>query len=169
MKKFSTLSALAVMTLGALTAQAQFTVDGTLGTTEVGTGTGKYQLVGTYTNAHSVTDRGLKALYMGTTATTLNIMVVASPEQTGYSHLVLYLDMPNKTGIAAGTPLPGSSNGGSPLQQKPTMDMPTTDYGFRITMSPLNDANNVMYLSRVDYTATATPNVYAETGMGSTR
>ena len=169
MKKFSTLSAMAAFTLGTLAAQAQFTVDGTLSTAEVGTGAGKYQLVGTYTGTttHSVSDHGLKALYMGTTATTLNVMVVASPEQTAYSALVLYLDAPSKTGIAAGTQLPGSSNSSSQLRHKPTLDMPT-DYGFRLTVSPLSDQPGAMYLSRVDYTVAPTSaGTYAEVGMGS--
>jgi hypothetical protein len=161
MKRISTLSALAVFTLGSFAAQAQFTVDGSLGTAEVGTGTGKYQLVGTYTSTHSVADRGLKALYMGTTATTLNVMVVASPEQASYSHLVLYLNAPNKTGLAAGTRVPGVSSN-TPLTQRPTLDMPV-DYAFRITVSPLADQPGAMYLSRADYTV-ATP---GEIGMGT--
>ncbi|GAB2866879.1 T9SS type A sorting domain-containing protein [Hymenobacter ruber] len=164
MKKLITLSALATLGLGSLSAQAQFTVNGVLAATEVGTGTGKYQLLGSYAGTHSVSDRGLKAIYMGTTATTLNIMVVGSPEQTAYSALVLYLDAPNKTGIAAGTRLPGSSNTSSQLRHHPTLDMPV-DYGFRITVSPLNDANNAMYLSRVSYTTPGT--TYPEVGMGT--
>jgi hypothetical protein len=161
MKKFSTLSAVATFILGSLAAQAQFTVDGSLNAAEIGTGTGKYQLVGTYTNAHSVADRGLKALYMGTTATTLNVMVVASPEQGSYSHLVLYLDAPNKTGLAAGARVPGVSSN-TPLTQRPTLDMPV-DYAFRITVSPLTDQPGAMYLSRADYTV-ATP---SEINMGT--
>jgi hypothetical protein len=164
MKKLFTLSALATLGLGSLSAQAQFTVNGVLASTEVGTGPGKYQLLGSYAGTHSVSDRGLKAIYMGTTATTLNIMVVGSPEQTAYSALVLYLDAPNRTGIAAGTRLPGSSNTSSQLRHRPTLDMPV-DYGFRITVSPLNDANNAMYLSRVSYTTPGT--TYPEVGMGS--
>ncbi|GAB3844254.1 hypothetical protein GCM10028822_01350 [Hymenobacter terrigena] len=164
MKKLFTLSALATLGLGSLNAQAQFTVNGVLAPAEVGTGVGKYQLLGTYAGTHSVNDRGLKAIYMGTTATTLNIMVVGSPEQTAYSALVLYLDAPNKTGIAAGTRLPGSSNTSSQLRHRPTLDMPV-DYGFRITVSPLNDANNAMYLSRVNYTTPGT--TYPEVGMGT--
>ena len=80
MKKRFTLSALAALALGSFGAQAQFTVNGTLSPAEIGTGPGKYQLVGNYTGAHNQPDRGLKALYVGTTATTLNIMVVASAE-----------------------------------------------------------------------------------------
>lgn len=172
MKTLFTLSTAAALMAASLGAQAQFTVNGTLSPSEVGTGPGKYQLMGTYTNAHSVANRGLKALYMGTTATTLNIMVVASPEQSGtgaqYSSLVLYLDAPHKTGTAAGARLAGSDNTGSPLRHRPTLDMPV-DYGFRITVSPLNDAMNAMYLSKVDYTAAivAPATRYPETGLGT--
>ncbi|MBT9395581.1 T9SS type A sorting domain-containing protein [Hymenobacter sp. NST-14] len=167
MKALSTLSLAAALAATTLGAQAQITVDGTLAPAEVGVGTGHYQLVGTYTGAHSVADRGLKALYLGTTATTLHVMVVGSPEQTAYSALVLYLDAPGKTGIAAGTQLPGSSNTSSQLRHKPTLDMPV-DYGFRITVSPLKDGNNAMYLSRVDYTITPpATGGYPEIGMGS--
>ncbi|GAB3637239.1 hypothetical protein GCM10027422_28290 [Hymenobacter arcticus] len=171
MNKIFTLSTLAALTAASFSAQAQFTVNGTLAPAEIGTGAGKYQLVGTYTGAHTVADRGLKALYMGTTATTLNVMVVASPEIDGYNSLVLYLDAPNKTGIAAATRLPGSSNGGNggkeSLRQRPTLDMPV-DYALRLTTSPLTDANGgAMYLSRVDYTATPGANGYDEINMGS--
>ena len=172
MKRLLTLSTLAALA-ATFSAQAQIVVDGTLSPTEIGTGTGKYQLVGTYTGTttHSVADRGLKALYMGTSATMLNVMVVCSPEIDGYNSVVLYLDAPNKTGIAAGTRLPGSNNSGNggkeSLFQKPTLDM-ATDYGFRVTTSPLTDANGgMMYLSRVDYTVAAGTGGYTEIGMGS--
>ena len=151
MKKRFTLSALAALALGSFGAQAQFTVDGTLSPAEVGTGLGKYQLLGTYTNTHSVTDRGLKALYMGTTSTTVNFMVVASPEEASYSALLLYVDMPNKTGIAAGTQLPGGDDTSSQLRSKPTLDMPV-DYAFRLTASPLNGTDANSYHSKLDYT-----------------
>ena len=103
MKKLFTRAALAALCLSALGAQAQFTVNGTLAPAEVGTGLGKYQLVSTYTGTHSVADRGLKALYMGATATTLNVFVQASAEQGAYSAIVLFLDLPNGgSGRAAG-------------------------------------------------------------------
>ncbi len=171
MKRIATLSALTALALASFGAQAQFTVDGTLSATEVGTGPGKYQLVGTYTGAHNQADRGLKALYVGTTATTLNIMVIASSEIDGYNSLVFYLDAPNKTGIAAGTRLPGSNNAGNDgresLRQRPTLDMPV-DYGFRCTTSPFTDKNGgAIYLSRVDYTITPGTNGYPEIGEGA--
>lgn len=152
MKKLFTLSTLAALT-AALSAQAQITVDGTLSPAEIGTGAGKYQLVGMYTGTHSTTDRGLKALYVSTSATMLNVMVVASPETTGnYEALVLYLDMPNKTGVAAGTQLAGGDDKTSQLRSKPTLDMPV-DYAFRVTTTPLENTTGDDYYSRLDYTA----------------
>jgi hypothetical protein len=164
MKTPFTLCALTALALSVLPARAQFAVDGTLSTAEVGTGVGKYQLLGTYTGTHSVTDRGLKAIYMGTTATTLNIMVVASPEQTAYSALVLYLDAPNKTGVAAGTRLPGGDDATSQLRQRPTLDMPA-DFAFRATVSPLGGGDPNSYHSKMDLTvpvnaAGKAPDVY---------
>ncbi|MBH8567340.1 T9SS type A sorting domain-containing protein [Microvirga sp. STS02] len=151
MNKHFTLSALAALALSSLSAHAQFTVDGTLSAAEIGTGTGKYQLLGTYVGTHSVNDRGLKAIYMGTTATTLNIMVVASPEQTSYSALVLYLDAPNKTGVAAGTRLPGGDDASSQLRHRPTLDF-QADFGFRVTASPLGGGDLSAYHSKMDLT-----------------
>ena len=171
MKSLFTLSAIAALTAASFGAQAQFAVDGTLGATELGTGAGKYQLVGTYTGVHSIANRGLKVLYVGTTATTLNILVVASAEIDGYNSLVLYLDAPNKTGIAAKTQLPGSNNanndGRESLRQRPTLDMPV-DYAFRCTTTPLQNTDGDKYLSRVDYTI-ANPGAagYPEIGMGA--
>jgi hypothetical protein len=168
MKALFTLSTLAALTAASLPTQAQFTVDGTLAPTEIGTGTGKYQLLGTYTNAHSAADRGLKAIYMGTTATTLNIMVVASPEKTDYNALLLYLDTPNRTGVAAGTRLPGGSDNTSQFRNRPTLDMPV-DFGFRLTASPLAGSDANVYHSKIDFTAT--PNSagqFPDTYLGST-
>jgi hypothetical protein len=42
-----------------------------------------------------------------------------------------------------------------------------TDYGFRITTSPLNDNTNAIYLSRVDYTSPPASYGYAEIGEGT--
>lgn len=79
-------------------------VDGRASASEIGPG--KYQLVASHTGTHSVADRGLKSLYMARTATTLNIMMVASPTlATDYSSLVLYLNAPGRTGVPAGTRL----------------------------------------------------------------
>lgn len=160
MKKILTLATLGLLSLAASPAFAQITVDGKLDAAEVGTGDGKYQLVGEYTGTHSSADKGLKALYVGSSATKLYIMTVASPETTGYDALVLYLNVPDKAGVAAGTKLIGGAAGDSPLKHKPTFDV-EVDYGIRATTAPLAD-NNVYY-SYVDYTngnTAAVPDTY---------
>ncbi|PJJ58656.1 T9SS type A sorting domain-containing protein [Hymenobacter chitinivorans] len=169
MKQLFTLATVAALTAASLSAQAQITVDGTLSAAEIGTGAGKYQLVGTYTNAHSEADRGLKALYMGTTATTLNIMVVASPEKGDYNALLLYLDAPNKTGVAANTKLAGGSDNSSQFRSQPTLDMPV-DYGFRLTVSPFSaTGSGDVYHSKIDFTANPTSaGKYPDVYLGST-
>ncbi|PJJ59651.1 T9SS type A sorting domain-containing protein [Hymenobacter chitinivorans] len=150
MKKLFTLATLGLLSSLAFEAQAQITVDGKVTAAEIGTGTGKYQLAGTYTGTHSVATKGLQSLYIGTSATKLYIMVVGSAESaTDYPGIVVYLNVPNKTGVAAGTQLKGGVAGDSPLKHTPTMDM-ETDYGFRATTSPSASAD--VYYSYVDYT-----------------
>ncbi|GAB3868846.1 hypothetical protein GCM10028824_14820 [Hymenobacter segetis] len=135
-------------------AQAQFVVDGRASASEIGPG--KYQLVGSYTGPHSVADRGLKSLYVARTATTLNIMMVASPTlATDYSSLVLYLNAAGRTGVPAGTRLAGSSRIESPLYHRPTLDQ-ETDYALRLTTSATGVNRDSVYYSYVDYTTPAT-------------
>jgi Secretion system C-terminal sorting domain len=166
MKKLFTFSTLAALSLAAFGAQAQITVDGMLSPGELGTGPGQYQLVGTYTGAHSEADRGLKALYMATTATAVNFMVVASPEKTDYNALLLYLDMPNVSGISPGARFPGGSDATSQFRSHPTLDL-QVDYGFRVTVSPLGDAN--AYHSKLDCTGTPTgAGTFSDIYLGST-
>ncbi|WP_460504021.1 hypothetical protein, partial [Hymenobacter agri] len=78
----------------------QFTVDGQASAAEIGTGPGQYQLAATYTGPHSETDRGLQALYVGNTATTLNLLLTGAAESAGgsYRALVLYLNTPAQPG-----------------------------------------------------------------------
>ena len=71
---------------------------------EIGTGLGKYQLAGSYTGNHLEADRGLKSLYVGYTATTLNIMLVGSAESPtagAYRAFILYLNTPARLGAQA--------------------------------------------------------------------
>ena len=77
------------LTVASLTAKAQFTVDGHASAAEIGTGMGKYQLAATYTGNHLEADRGLSALYVGYTATTLNFMLVGSAESAAASYRAL--------------------------------------------------------------------------------
>ena len=135
-------------------AQAQFVVDGRASASEIGPG--KYQLVASYTGPHSVADRGLKSLYVARTATTLNIMMVASPTlATDYSSLVLYLNAAGRTGVPAGTRLAGSSRIESPLYHRPTLDQ-EADYALRLTTSATGVNRDSVYYSYVDYTTPAT-------------
>jgi len=151
MKKIFTLAAAASLAAASFNAQAQIVLDGKVNTSEIAsTNTlGKYQLVSSYTGTHSVANTGLQSLYVGATATKLYVAVVGSFEQTGYTALVGYLNVPGVTGVPAGTKLVGSSEATSPLKHKPTMDF-EVDYGIRLTVAPL--ANTNAYFSYVDYT-----------------
>ncbi|QKG55627.1 T9SS type A sorting domain-containing protein [Hymenobacter sp. BRD128] len=152
MRKIFTLAAAGVLAATTFGAQAQIILDGKVDATEIATTymSGKYQLVSAYNGTHSVADHGLKALYVGTDATHLYIAVVGSFEQTTtYPGIVAYFNLPNKTGVAAGTKLAGGNDGQSPLKQKPTMDF-EVDYGIRLNVSPTGMANG--YISSVDYT-----------------
>ena len=134
-------------------ARAQFVVDGRASASEIGPG--KYQLVASYTGPHSVADRGLKSLYVARTATTLNIMMVASPTlATDYSSLVLYLNTAGRTGVPAGTRLAGSAAIESPLLHRPVLDQ-EADYALRMTTSATGVNHDSVYHSVVDYTLPA--------------
>lgn len=167
MKKLFTLAAAGTLAAASLSAQAQITLDGKVDATEIATTTtqGKYQLVSSYGGTHSVADHGLKTLYVATSATKLYIAVVGSYEQgTTYPAIVGYLNVPGKTGVAAGTKLAGGAAGDSPLKQKPTMDF-EVDYGIRLTFD--KDITSSAYFSYADYTtgnpptgATGVPDAY---------
>ena len=133
-------------------ATPQFTVDGQASAAEMGAGPGQYQLAATYTGPHSEADRGLQALYVGHTATTLNLLLTGSAESAGgsYRALVLYLNTPGQAGAAAGQQLIGGNNGPSPLKHRPTLDM-QADYGFRVSVGPTSATANDVYFSRVSY------------------
>lgn len=175
MKNLFTLVALiGVLTIATSTAYAQFTVDGQATAAEIGTGPGQYQLAGTYAGNHLEADRGLQALYVGYTATTLNIMLVGSAESAtttpagGYRSLIVYLNTPARPGAPAGTPLPGGSDSQSPLKHRPTMDNPT-DYGFRVSVGPVSATGNDVYFSRISYVAgtSVTPGTDTYLGAGT--
>ena len=156
MKNLFSLVATGCLAAASLSAQAQFTVDGHASAAEIGTGIGKYQLAGTYAGNHLDTDRGLKALYVGYTATTVNIMVVASAEALdattsfGYRALVVYLNTPAREGVPAGLQLLGGGDGNSPLKHRPTLDM-QTDYGFRASVGAATTSPSEVYFSAVSY------------------
>ena len=138
--------------LTTMAATPQFTLDGRASTDEIGTGMGHYQLAATYTGAHSETDRGLQALYVGSTATTLNLLLAGSAESASgsYRALVLYLNTAGQPGAPAGQQLIGGNNAPSPLKHRPTLDM-QADYGFRVSVGPTSATANDVYFSRVSY------------------
>ncbi|MBJ6108046.1 T9SS type A sorting domain-containing protein [Hymenobacter sp. BT523] len=166
MKPLRTLLAMGALTAASLTASAQFTVDGVASATEIGTGVGKYQLAGSYTGTHLDPDRGLKALYVGYTATTLNLMLVGSGESStagAYRSFILYFNTPARPGVPAGTQLPGGLDTGSPLAHRPTLDL-QVDYGIRAVVGP--SASDV-YFSAVSYvTGTGTSPVGTDPYVG---
>lgn len=156
MKNLFSLATAGCLAAASLSAQAQFTIDGRATAAEIGTGVGKYRLAGTYTGNHLDADRGLKALYVGYTASTLNIMVVGSAEALdattsyGYRGLVLYLNTPARAGVPAGVQLAGGSDGQSPLKHRPTLDM-QVDYGFRASVGSAVATASDVYFSAVSY------------------
>ncbi|MEJ1928818.1 hypothetical protein WDZ92_00900 [Nostoc sp. NIES-2111] len=166
MNRRFTLALAAFLGLAPAVVNAQIAVDGTLNANELGSGPGLYQLAGQYTGVHSAANRGLAALYIGATDSTLNIMVVASPEKSDYNAILLYLDAPHASGIPAGTQLGGGDDNSSQFRSRPTLDMPM-DYGYRITVAP--SGNDNVYLSRIDYTGTPnTDGRYRDTYLGPT-
>ena len=151
MKKIFTLAAATTLAAASFGAQAQITLDGKVEAAEVSTAfaVNKYQRVSVFTGTHSVADKGLKELYVGNSATKLNIAVVGSFGQAeSFPGVILYLNVPGKTGVPAGTQLAGGAAGDSPLKQKPTMDF-EVDYGVRINFdrTPANGG----YFSFADY------------------
>ncbi|MET4076210.1 glycosyl hydrolase 53 family protein [Hymenobacter sp. UYCo722] len=127
-----------------------FTIDGQASGAELGLG--MYQLAATYTGPHAEADRGLQALYVGSTATTLNLLLTGSAESAGgsYRALVLYLNTAGQPGAPAGQQLMGGNNGPSPLKHRPTLDM-QADYGFRVSVGPTSATASDVYFSRVSY------------------
>jgi len=164
MKKIFTLAAASALVASSLGAQAQITLDGKVTAAEIAaiSTTGKYQLVSAYTGVHSVADKGLKTLYVGTSATKLYVAVVgAFLQENTFPAVLLYLNVPGKTGVAAGTKLSGGAAGDSPLKIKPTMDF-DVDYGVRVNFD--KTPSNGGYFSFADYSAgnvaTGVPDAY---------
>lgn len=163
MKKIFTLAAASVLAATAFNAQAQITLDGKVDAAEIATTvtSGKYQLVSSYSGTHSVADKGLKSLYVATSATKLYIAVVGSYEQSAsYPAIIAYLNLPGKTGVPAGTRLIGGAASDSPLKIRPTMDF-EVDYGVRLTFD--QSITSSAYFSYADYTngnTVAVPDTY---------
>lgn len=151
MKRISTLAAVVALTASAVSVQAQITLDGKVSSGEIGTGTGQYQLIGTYTGPHAKATEGLQALYVATTATKMYVGVVCY-ETSAFPTFGVYLNTPGATGIPVGTALPGSSESTDSFQNMPKMDF-EVDYAIRVTPEAITGSNG--YVAGHNYTVAA--------------
>ncbi|MDB5236609.1 MAG: hypothetical protein JWR44_3602 [Hymenobacter sp.] len=106
MKKLFTLAAASVLAAGALSAQAQVTLDGQLTAAEVTAG--NYVLIGKYTNPRGFGNAGLLSLYAASTATKMYVFVGGTVEANGNA-FQLFMDLPGVAGVPVGTALPAGS------------------------------------------------------------
>ena len=113
MKKITTLALASALATTALSVRAQITLDGTITAAEIGTSGNKYQSLGRFTTSHTPVsggptgfgNAGLLQMYGANSGTKLYIGLAGTIE-TGGNNFQLYMDLPNKTGVPAGTALP---------------------------------------------------------------
>ena len=110
MKKQLTLAAAALLATGALSAQAQITVDGTISAVEISAT--NYQLLGRFTTPHvgngGFGNWGLLSMYAangGANNSKLYVAVAGTLEKSG-NGFQLYVDRPGVAGVPMGTALP---------------------------------------------------------------
>ena len=131
MKKIFTIAAAGVLATATLGAQAQVTLNGTLTAAEInGPATmGDYVKLGQYPFAHGFGDAGLLAFYGANNSTKIQIFVAgtlqpyATTGSSGNNSFQIFLDVPNLTGVPAGTALP------SPVTSGTTPVGNTTSFG----------------------------------------
>ncbi|WP_214606949.1 T9SS type A sorting domain-containing protein [Hymenobacter arizonensis] len=122
------------MAIGTLNAQAQITVDGVLNANEIGTATtGRYVLVGKYTNPRGFGDWGLLSVYAANTADKLYFFIagtvqneIRSATDSDINALQLYIDRPGVDGASASPtalPKPAASIGTSFSGMEAKMDL----------------------------------------------
>lgn len=119
MRKLFTLAAAGTLAAATLSAQAQ-TVDGVLNADELTTG--KYVLIGKYTNPRGFGDSGLLSLYAASTATKVYFFV-GGTVQNNNNGFELFLDLPGTPGVPAGTALPAGSSTGYFKELTPKMEL----------------------------------------------
>ncbi|MCR5889560.1 T9SS type A sorting domain-containing protein [Hymenobacter sp. J193] len=140
MKKILTLATMGLLSAASFSAQAQ-TLDGQLLPAE------GYTMIGENTSTvHGFGDHGIGAMYVKTTATKLYIALTAALETNGNS-LQIYLNLPGKTGIAAGQALAASNTTGTSFEKNMAkMDM-EVDYAFGVKGGTTSSAGSI-----IDYT-----------------
>ena len=182
-KKKSTLStfsrglsvvAAAMLTTLAGQVQAQTVVDGRVSSYELGAGTpGYYGSMGQYTRPHASStgfgDWGLQQAYVTNTNTKLTIGVRGSVEPLGATStagnvIQVYLDLPNRTGVATGSPLPPAyGNTSFDAMAGTRMDM-QADYGLALGYN----SAGTLTAQYVDYTQSSSSGVAGALGAVST-
>lgn len=101
MKKLFTLAAASVLAAGTLSAQAQVAVDGVLNAGEIGAAnSGRYVLIGKFTNPRGFGDWGLMSLYAANSGSKIYFFVGGTVEN-GSNSFQLFLDLPGVTGASA--------------------------------------------------------------------
>ncbi|MBF9222649.1 T9SS type A sorting domain-containing protein [Hymenobacter ruricola] len=110
MKKTITLSLLAALAGPTLNAQAQITLDGVINAAEIGAAAGgRYTSLGAFTPAHvgnaGFGNAGLLRLYGANSASKL-YLALAGTIEAGNNNFQIYMDLPGRTGVAAGTAMP---------------------------------------------------------------
>lgn len=133
MKKLFTLAAAGTLVAASLSANAQITLDGVINTAEIGTGTSKYVSLGRYTGAHPAGfgDWGLLQMYGANSATKLYVALAGTMERSG-NGFVLYMDLPNATGVPVGTALPPIANAGNTFERGGARLDLQTDIAFNL-------------------------------------
>jgi len=110
MKKLITLAAAGAMAVGALSAQAQVTLDGQLTAPEITAG--NYALIGKFTNPRGFGDYGFLSLYVANTPTKVFFFIGGTVQDNGNA-FQLFLDVPGSAGVPVGTALPAGAAGTS--------------------------------------------------------
>ena len=157
MKRIFTLAAAGMLATASLGAHAQttppaFAVDGVLTADELTTG--KYVLLGKYTNVRGFGNAGLLSLYAASTADKMYIFVAGTVEANGNA-FQLFMDLPAVAGVPVGTALPGGA-GTSFANMKSKLDL-AADLGLALrsdgTVTPTTTANSTYLLEGIAYTS----------------
>jgi hypothetical protein len=143
-----TLGAGAVAGTFTYTSSAAVTLDGQVLPAE------GYSLLGTYTGPHGFGPHGLISLYAKSTATKVYIAMTGALEDNGNS-FQLYLNQPNKTGVAAGTTLPLSNLTGTSFQLNAAKMDFEVDYGFAVKGGATVSNSSIIDYTRITGTGAA--------------
>ncbi len=113
MKRFFTLGALGLLSASSAFAQGP-TLDGRIMASEIGSGPGKYQSLGQFTNPRGFGDWGMKEAFVAEDANFLYVAINGTVEANGNAFQIFF-DVPNFPGVPACSPLPAApSSTGDP-------------------------------------------------------